>query len=382
MKENNKYGIIAIVIFSTIFGLIAGGVGSIAVKSFFGTGSTFWGELNFVEGNLEKPRVVISGAKKVVVQQDEKLSETIASVEESLVGIYDKIEKPIEDGFNINSFYKRGESVGLGLIVTSDGWLMTDEIDILSLSQADPEKGLSEYVIIDSKNNIFEIEKFALDEKSGYVFLKINTRDLPVLEISSKNELNLGETTFAVNKLGDIFLNTVSSIYDVRDFYSVSSDYFYNKINLANEMGENFKSSFIFDISGKLVLTENKDGEIIPARAFNRAIESVFEEEFISRPSLGLVYSDLAYYVGDSANEYFDMRGALVNPQPSSVLSPWIDAGIEVGDIIRYVDGVELSSENSLVSLIMDYSPGDKIQIGLLRDTEEIELSVLLSELK
>ena len=51
MIEQNKNGIIIIVLLSTFFGLVAGIVGSMTIKSYFGSSSAFWGELNFINNN-------------------------------------------------------------------------------------------------------------------------------------------------------------------------------------------------------------------------------------------------------------------------------------------------------------------------------------------
>lgn len=55
-------------------------------------------------------------------------------------------------------------------------------------------------------------------------------------------------------------------------------------------------------------------------------------------------------------------------------------AGIQVGDIIRTVDGQNLEGTKDLIALLRNYAPGDKATLGILRDGETIEIAVVLAE--
>ena len=384
MIEKNKNGIIVIVLLSTFFGLAAGIVGSLTIKSYLGTSATFWGEFDFINGDLDRPSVVISGAKKVVVAQDEKINETISQINSSLVSIYrKKASSTKKDIVDLNSFYKSSDKLGGALIVTSDGWIMTDALDALEFSKKNKELNINKYVIIVDNKDIYNVDGAEVDPATSYIFLHVDAKDLPIINIANKNSLSAGETVFGINPSGDIHLSSISSKYNSEDYLSMSSDFYFDKISLVNKMGNNFNSSFVFDISGRLILFVNREGELIPSRVFNVAIESLFEKGIISRPSLGLIYSDLAYFISSDINKgsYLE-SGALVNPSPKSSLSLWMEAGLEVGDIIKYVDGVMLDESANLTKILMNYSPGDEVKFEFLREEEEMEVVVKLSELK
>jgi S1-C subfamily serine protease len=384
MIEKNKNGIVVIVLLSTLFGLVAGIVGSLTVRSYFGTSSAFFGELNFVNGNLDKPNVVISGAKKVVVAQDEKINETISLVNVSLVGIYQKkATSTKKEMIDLDSFYKIGDELGAGLIVTSDGWIVTDALNHLEFVGKNKQLNMGKYVVIGNDKKIYTIDKIEIDPSTNYIFLHINARDLAVLNMASQDSLNTGETALGLTLAGDTYLSTVSSVRDSGNYLSISSDFYYDKIKLVDDLSENFNSSFIFDVSGRIVMFINKKGELIPSRVFNVVVDSLFEKGVISRPSLGLDYADLSYFISsDTENKNFQESGALVNPSPKSSLLPWFEAGIKIGDIIKYIDGAELNKNNSLAKIIMTYAPGDEVEFGLLRGAEELQIRAILAELK
>ena len=88
------------------------------------------------------------------------------------------------------------------------------------------------------------------------------------------------------------------------------------------------------------------------------------EEATSQRPRLGV------------AIDVIDGDGALVTVVAPDTAAD--DAGIETGDIITAVDGEPIANPNELIALIGEYSPGDVIEITLLRDEEEMTLEAEL----
>ena len=129
-KENTK---ITIIILAVIFGLTSGIVGGLLGRTYI-LGNIynlpFFGEIVFPKGDYNGGSLIISGAKKVVVEQNTKVTETINSANSSLVGIFVK-QKYTEDtsldqGFDLDNYYKLNKELGQGLIITSDGWIITN----------------------------------------------------------------------------------------------------------------------------------------------------------------------------------------------------------------------------------------------------------------
>ena len=81
-------------------------------------------------------------------------------------------------------------------------------------------------------------------------------------------------------------------------------------------------------------------------------------------------------------------QGALVtkgsNAGESAVTpgGPADKAGIKENDILVSIDGKEIDENNSIISLLRAYKPGDTITIKILRAGAEKQVQVKLGELK
>jgi len=58
--------------------------------------------------------------------------------------------------------------------------------------------------------------------------------------------------------------------------------------------------------------------------------------------------------------------------------SPAAAAGVRVGDIIQSMEGSEIRDANKLLQVLAKRQPGDKVKLGVLRDRQTLEISVVL----
>ncbi|MFM7125817.1 MAG: S1C family serine protease [Actinomycetota bacterium] len=71
-------------------------------------------------------------------------------------------------------------------------------------------------------------------------------------------------------------------------------------------------------------------------------------------------------------------RGALINEVTAG--SPADDAGLRPGDVVIAADGSPVDGQPAFVAAIRDKSPGDTIDIQVLRDGQRITLTATLAE--
>ena len=194
----NRYKLVYIILISTIFGLASGVVGTLMARVYLLENEfniPLFGEINVSDQGGRGSSLIIQGAKKVVVEQNTKVSDTVAAVKSGLVGIFPRITtstngvvKGSSTPFDISTYYQLNNEIGQGFIITSDGWIMSaytpSEYKDLPKTEAARvaaiKKIVSDYVIIDSGAKVHLVKNIVVDELTGLSFWRVEARDLPV----------------------------------------------------------------------------------------------------------------------------------------------------------------------------------------------------------
>jgi len=368
---------------ASLFSSVLGGV--IAYSYFFNDVYNLpcFGEIEYKNGL--KPGIVIREAKKVVVEQDVKINEIINNTQTSIVGIFKKVkissnkESLDNQKFSLKEFYYVKDRVGQGLVVTSDGWIMTT-FNPYKNKTFNEDKFLQNYVVA-TKDQIYTIDKVLVDKFGPFVFLHIDTRDLPVKSFADNDEILVGEEVIAVNYELSAWI-TYISYYGPNKELIKFSDENNLEIKLSNSPNKEFFGAFVFDLSGKVVAFIDSEGNIIPIDNIKNVVNSLLKYQKIKRPSLGIYYIDLQDLIRYDSNV---KKGAIIyNEGKRAIVKDSVaqKAGLQKGDIIVSINNIYIDKFNDLSSVIQDYLAGDKITITYLRGGKENNVDIILDELK
>lgn len=336
-------------------------------------------DVNLGNLNNNQSSLIIQDPKKVVVSQDLKISETISSLAPSLVSVFKEIKPQSEINLAKPDYYNLDQALFTGLIVTSDGWILSSLPEESKTSFT--AKG---YVVITADRKIYKIDKIAvLDNLPGdVVFFHLTAAsNLPVRKIVPRAELSLGQSLLVIDNHNNAWPTSLSSFKKTPEI--LSSDFLNARLELANNSDAIQKNSFVFNLSGDLIAVVDAKQEIIPAFAYDSYWQSLWEKAAVVRPSLGLNYLDLS--LARIPNLNLD-KGALIYPGDDKIAvvknGPAFAAGLRAGDIISWVNNQEINKYNDLADLITQYKPGDKITISYLRDNQDKQVDIKLGELK
>jgi len=375
--EKNKTAVTLVLV--VILGLLAGVVGALVARVYIFDdvyNMPFFGNINFSDNGYKGANLVIQGAKKVVVEQNVKVAEIMDSVSGNLVGIFKKI-KIADSGlkFNLENYYKLNQAAGFGLIITSDGWIITDALP----KNLNYESTLGNYVVINKEKQIYKIDKIINDVLTPFSFVRVEgVRDFPVRSFAEEGTAN-GQMVIATTWSGDSYLTSV--IGHKEEGLLKSSDNFSDELILADSFDKGLKEAVVVNLTGNVVGLIDSQGKVEPINHFQSAIQSLLKNKNIKRPSLGVNYLDLSLLTKEN-NKY--KKGALIYRGASGVSiiknSPADLAGLKEGDIIVQVDNTEINENNNLTDVIQNYLGGDKINIIYLRDGEREEVEIELGE--
>jgi hypothetical protein len=362
-------------------GLAAGILGGIIAQTYVGADffSALSGEVNLSNLNVNNSGLVIRDAKKVVVNQDVKVAETINNIRPVLVSVFKEISTSTTREIQKPDYYKLDEPAFIGLIITSDGWVVA-----LAPSEVKVDFKFKNYVVVTSDRQLYKIDKLAdLHNQSGdpLVFHLASATNLPVKKIIPRPELTLGETLLVVNNLNSVWPTTLSSL--VKAPTVSNSDSLSARLSLSISSNDELKNSFVFDLAGDLAALIAENQEIIPAFSYDSSWATLSQKEVPGSPLLGVNYLDLSAIKTVAVPL---IKGAWLYPtvnQPAVEKdSPAQAAGLKAGDVITWVNNQEIDANNDLADILSAYQADDKVILTYWRSGAEKEVEIKLGEMK
>jgi len=273
-------------------------------------------------------------------------------------------------------------AIGSGTVLTSDGWIMTHE-SVLTNSNRLTGKGL--VAVIDGSAH--DVKEAVVDSYTGTAFLRVEGHNLPVSKFGQSEDVAVGTVLFAFDESRGLRETTVIDIggLPAADFASVvrSSEEIQQVFRLI-DAGDLMVGTPLLNNLGEVVAVRADGADsgayAIPTYAFYRQIGNVLRDGSVSRPYLGIRFIDLSEYPEDGGLS----RGAKLrsNVNWPAVLrnSPAAAANLREGDIIKSVNGEQVTANKSLPDILIDYGPDETVTMTIIRAGKEISIEVTLGK--
>lgn len=365
-----KFSFLKIIFLTLIFGLASGAVGALLVEAYLLPPTTFL--TPFQKWNEKK---------KPLVSEDTEASLAVSRALPAVVDIHLTKQKKSKE--ILDQIYLPSEVLGKGIILTSDGWILTTNEVINDFK--------NKYLITVSNKKNYEVKELILDKFSGAVFLKVEAENLPVAEMGSKEELVLGqnvivlEDNLSFTKIASLNFEPAAIKEDL-----IKSTEKISKFILIE--GVYSLSAPLVDFKGRIIgftvplgsLAEKDFTVTLSISDIKSALVDVLKYKEIRRPFLGVNYIDLAsVYPLKEEIGYGQKRGALLYENKDlkiKAILPKSPAAVSLrpGDIIVKVDKEELSSVRDLTNIIQEYKAGSLIDLLVLREGKEQTITVKL----
>src|ERR1700726_4476475 len=272
---------------------------------------------------------------------------------------------------------QREESLGSGVIVSPDGYILTNNHVI---------EGATDVKVTLSNKKQLQAKVIGADPKPDVAVLKIEGSGYPAITIGDSSKVQVGDYALAV---GDPFgvgqtvtMGIVSAmnrgnlgIEDYEDF--IQTDAAINPGNsggaLVNDRGE------LIGINTAIIAHGSQGnqgiGFAIPANMARNVMQQIVEHGKVTRAYLGIVPQDVTPDIAKQFGEK-EARGALV--ADVSAGSPAQKSGLERGDIILDVKGKPVADSNELRMTISMMAPDSDAKLKVLRNGSEREIAVKL----
>lgn len=376
-KNNSKNQIIIAVVLTT---LVFGIIGIFQLFSMFGSKINQGASINFSNSNEN------SSFSK---QSDSNSIESVASrVSQSVVSIVGKSQRSLR----YFSSSVETASAGTGIIVSENGYILTNKHVVSKASEIS--------VVTSDGNSYDNVKVVSTDPLNDIAILKIsNAKGLKAAELGDSKKLNIGQQVIAIgNALGEYDGTVTSGIISGVGRTVVAADGAGSNKEMLTDMIQTDAAINTGNSGGPLV---NAQGQVIgintavassgqgigfaiPISSVKGMLKSISKGETPKRAYLGANYVAVTPQI-QKEYKLTVSKGALIKSRVRSrnaIISdsPAQQAGLQEGDVITKIDGVEISKNTSLGSLIGEKNVGDKIQITYIRNGQEKTTSVILEE--
>ncbi|MFW0862284.1 MAG: S1C family serine protease [Candidatus Komeilibacteria bacterium] len=371
----------AVVIVSLLFGLVAG---------FFGS----WWQIRMRPGWLytdTKTGPEISEILDLAAKQNDNIKNsfdniTTQNLSNQVVLIYANNYSAKADEWDL--LYTDDNLKGNGLIITSDGWIVTSKAVIDDVND--------DFLIITNDRQGYEPIDFVVDSYNDLVFVKIDKGDLSPITIKSADNTKFSDdllvlrNTLKFNQPLQLHTKLIAKDYavveDGTDFLH-STDYNDTYLVIKDVLLDSFVGAPLANSNGDVIgMVIGEDKAI---NGFNLQVtvrNFLSSEAMVNHNSLGIHYIDLAEVVGLTADLHQGYnKGALVygneDLDKAAVMEDSTAAGAKLvsGDIILKVNDQAIESGTSLNKVLQEYPLGSTVTLSVLRaggETEDIILTL------
>ncbi|OAI54098.1 hypothetical protein AYO47_03585 [Planctomyces sp. SCGC AG-212-M04] len=262
-----------------------------------------------------------------------------------------------------------------GVVVGSDGWIITSSFNFLSQPTS--------ILVTVGEGQRYPAKLVAKDESRQLTLLKIEASDLKTLQPVPRDELRVGQWTIALGRtLEPSFPNVSVGILSALNRISgkaIQTDARTSPVNYGGAL---------VDLDGRCIgiivpMSPDKDavtagvewydsgiGFAVPLSDILRVLDRLKAGETLKAGRMGILYPDKGLLTGE-------VKIDKVRPR-----SPAEAAGLKSGDVIVGVDGKEVDRAATLKQLVGPKYGGESVTIKVRRGDETLEKSItLISEI-
>ncbi len=358
-RKSSRTGIARVAALAVLLSLISGFIGGVIATQVDESSDTA----------SDKPFTQVTAAPVVSDVEQDELS-GVAQAAQRLANSVVTISSSVDSGLS------EGEATGTGVVVTSNGEILTNAHVVDGASEVRVRfAGETEPVVADV---------VAADSGNDLALLRVNASGLTAATFAKPGSVRVGDQVVAIGYA--LALDGGPSI--TTGIVSALKRTIFTESGALNSLIQTDAAISSGNSGGPLA---NMRGEVV---GINTAVARGDTNSSANNIGFAISVDEVLAVLqqlrdqasGDAREEGF--LGVSLEPRSDggvgSIIStvqpgsPAQEAGIVVGDIVLAVDGEPVNGQAGLVAAIRDRSPGDSISIELVRDGERLTVTATL----
>jgi S1-C subfamily serine protease len=274
--------------------------------------------------------------------------------------------------------------VGSGVLYDANGWILTNRhvvagSDTLTIELAD--------------GHVLDGRVYGIDTLTDLAIVKVDQVGLPAAQLGDSDKLEVGQLTVAIGSPLGTYSNSVTSgiLSATGRSIQVEGGSLNNLLQTDTAINPGNSGGPLLDAAGNVIgintaIASSAEGIgfAIPINLAKPIMRQAVAGEDIARPYIGIRFRTIDVQLAET-EELPVEDGALIQSAPSTGGEPAVvpggpadDAGIESGDIVTSIEGIELDTEHPLDAVVSQFGPGETVSLEILRDGETRTIEVTL----
>lgn len=344
--------------------------------------TSFFENFSFLKKATENV-TVINRVEQVTIKESDSVNEISSGAAISVVNIISINSK--------NSFAQNQESKsGTGILATSDGVIVTYRDAIIESDAS--------YVVFLYNEEKYEAKLIGIDNFTNLAYLKIEANNLSSIDFANSDDFRPGNKLVAIgnsfseyqNRFSAGLLSNKNKTFNLSGKTVASSEKLEGVFETDFDNQKNYLGGPVISYGGELVgiigkvFMDNQDVFFqIPSNIVKESLELALNGELEKRPALGAYYISITKEYALTHNMKIEKGALIFSPSGKTGLamidgSPASKAGLRINDLIVAVNGTSVDLANPFSNLIGKYKKGDKIELTVVRNENEIKIPVQL----
>jgi len=275
---------------------------------------------------------------------------------------------------------QREQSLGSGVIVTSDGTILTNNHVI---------DGASDIKVYLNDKRQFPAKLIGADPMTDIAVLKIDATGLATLPLGDSSKLQVGDVVLAIGEPFGLGGTATMGIVSAKGRGGLGIENYEDFIQTDAAINPGNSGGAMIDLHGSLIgintaiLSGNGGGNqgigfAIPINMARKVMDQISAHGKVVRGYMGVHIQDVT---PELAKQFGLRQGGGVLISDVAPDKPAARAGIKKGDVILALNGETVDSANPLRLAISQMPPDSTIKLTIWRDGRTQEINVTLAEL-